>query len=86
MLEPMVLLFADLDPSLVVGLCVLCGLGMLGSRYFRSRCPKCVKAWAVKLTGARKNKGEFLCFVKGEQEQFRCKYCGHTYWRRVHTE
>lgn len=66
-------------------LCILGGAaGGLLLAFFTTRCPSCAKSYVLKRTGATERRGGF--WFGSVFQEFRCKHCGHTEWRkRVHT-
>ncbi len=56
-------------PVVTVG--VIVG-GALMLNYFRRRCPKCNRSWALRKTGE----------TEGKTVEWECKRCAHTTWRK----
>ncbi len=46
--------------------------------FFRGKCPKCGRTHAIKKTG---REGREKGFFQSDKEEWKCKYCGHLFWK-----
>jgi hypothetical protein len=47
-------------------------------RMFGSTCPVCRERGALETTGGR----ELMTWTKDGRTEYKCKYCGHTVWKK----
>ena len=57
---------------------------VIGGRLIRHHvgqtCPGCHARWAMRRTGATRNKDGNFFTGKTWEKEFRCRYCGHEMW------
>ncbi len=80
-----IVLLIDLGLVITGVVVVVTAVLIIVPRYFRTRCPKCGKKWALRGTGfSRPREEPSLSGPRqdGQDDEWECKFCGHKLWKK----